>query len=149
MSEKLRAAIYTRVSSLKKEKGYSIEVQLDVCKDYCSYKDFQVLGVYSDPGISGAIQPIKRPDMNRLINDVMNDKYDIIVFYALDRLSRDNFYTLEFVKLMHDKYNVQVAFCRDNIDSNTYQGKFKLGIISSIAELELNVIRERLAMGKQ
>ena len=97
MTSNSRAAIYTRVSSLKKEKGYSLEVQEEVCRDYCDYKNFEVKGVYSDPGVSGAIQPIKRKNMNRLIEDVKNGMYDVIVFYALDRLSRDNFYTLEFV----------------------------------------------------
>ena len=147
-NNKKKAAIYVRVSSLKqKEEGQGIHVQTDMCKEYCEFKDYEIYKIYTDPGVSGIIEPSKRPAMGELIEDAKNKSFDIIVCYALDRLSRDTYNTLGFIKEMKE-CGIEIASCKESIDTNTYQGKFKIGLLAIIAELEINMIKNRLHMGR-
>ncbi len=145
---KSKAAIYIRVSSLvQKEKRYGLDVQRDICKEVCNFKNYEIYKIYKDDGVSGTIKPENRPAMGELIKDAKNNKFQILVFYSLDRLSRDTLHALDFVKLSTE-LEIELKSCNENIDVTSYQGKFKLGFISLIAELEINIIKERLQGGR-
>ena len=82
-----KVAIYIRVSTTSQvEEGYSIDEQKDKLKSYCQIKDWNVYKVYTDGGFSGS--NTERPALEKLIKDAKNKKFDTVLVYKLDRLSR-------------------------------------------------------------
>jgi DNA invertase Pin-like site-specific DNA recombinase len=65
---------------------------------------------------------------------------------AFDRLARS---TRHFLNLIDELESLQIEFIsrRENIDTSTSMGRWFVTIISSIAELELDLIRERVRAG--
>ena len=83
----LRAAIYIRVSTEEQaNEGYSIDAQKEKLTALCKSQDWQVYEIYADEGFSA--KDLNRPGIQRLLQDAEQRKFDIIVFYKLDRLSR-------------------------------------------------------------
>ena len=80
------AAIYARYSSdLQREA--SIEDQNRICRERAAREGWSVYKYYSDHGISGA--SLIRPGIQKLLQDALEGRFDIIVTESLDRLSRD------------------------------------------------------------
>jgi Resolvase, N terminal domain len=78
-----RAALYARVSTVN---GQRPEVQLNQLRQYCQQHNFQVVGEYVDHGVSGA--KASRPELDRLMQDARDHKFDAIIVYKLDRFGR-------------------------------------------------------------
>ena len=86
-------ALYVRVSTdAQFEEGYSLEAQEKKLKQWCEVKEYTNYQVYQDGGWSGS--NLDRPEMKRLISDIMNHKVNRVVVYKLDRLSRSQKDTL-------------------------------------------------------
>lgn len=142
-----KVAIYIRVSTTSQaEEGYSIEEQKDKLTSYCHIKDWSVYNVYTDGGFSGS--NTKRPAMEQLIKDANKKKFDTVLVYKLDRLSRsqkDTLYLIEDVFIAND-----IAFLslQENFDTSTPFGKAMIGLLSVFAQLEREQIKERMQLGK-
>jgi len=99
-----KVAIYVRVStSYQAEEGYSIDEQKDKLEAYCKIKDWKIYDFYVDGGFSGS--NTKRPELERLIDDTKRKRFDIVLVYKLDRLSRsqkDTLFLIEDVFLKND-----------------------------------------------
>lgn len=142
-----KVAIYVRVSTTEQaEEGYSVDEQIDKLKKYCEIKDWAIYDTYVDPGFSGS--NIKRPAMQRLIADVKRKRFDAVVVYKLDRLSRSQKDTLYLIEDVFAKYNVSFVSLNENFDTSTPFGKAMIGILSVFAQLEREQITERMQMGK-
>lgn len=143
----MQVACYVRVSTIDQaEEGYSIGQQIDRLKKFCEAKDYQIYKIYKDPGFSGS--NLDRPGMQQLIKDCENNKFEAVLVYKLDRLSRSQKDTLH---LIEDVFNVNhVAFMslNENFDTSTAFGKASIGILSVFAQLEREQIKERMQMGK-
>lgn len=146
--DKKKAAIYVRVSTITQVKeGHGLEIQEGICRDYCDLKRFDVYKVYSDPGVSGTTKPIDRSGLSQLLNDAKRKHFDTIVFGSLDRIAREIMITFEIINKLKE-LNIDVISCKEEIDTTTYQGKFKLSIYAAVNELELGTIKARLTMGR-
>ena len=85
----LRVGLYGRVSTEEQAlRGFSIEAQVDALKEYAKKNNMKIVDIYLDEGISGAKPPLKRPALNRLLEDVKAGKIDMILFTKLDRWFR-------------------------------------------------------------
>lgn len=147
--ENKKAAIYIRVSTLTQVKeGNGLDIQLARCKNVCELKRFDVYKIYTDEGVSGTTNPLDRKGMASLMEDAKDKKFDAVVFYCLDRLAREIIITFSIINDFKS-YGVEIISCEEDIDTNTYQGKFKLSIYAAINELELNTIKARLEMGRE
>ena len=146
--DRKRAAIYVRVSTITQVKeGHGLEIQEGICRDYCDLKRFDVHEVYSDPGVSGTTKPIDRPGLSKLLEDAKQKQFNAIVFGSLDRIAREIIITFEIINLLK-QYDIEIISCKEEIDTTTYQGKFKLSIYAAVNELELGTIKARLTMGR-
>lgn len=144
---KSKVAIYIRVSTLEQaESGYSVDEQIDKLEKYCDIKDWKVHDLYVDPGYSGS--NTKRPAMQRLIEDAKNKRFDTILVYKLDRLSRSQRDTLYLIEEVFNKNNISFVSLNENFDTSTAFGKAMIGILSVFAQLEREQITERMQMGK-
>ena len=85
----MKIAIYSR-KSVFTGKGESIENQIQLCSEYAKthfdIKDSDIL-VYEDEGFSG--KNLDRPEFQRLLHDAKNKKFDVLICYRLDRVSRN------------------------------------------------------------
>lgn len=147
MDKTNKVAIYVRVSTTNQaEEGYSIDEQKDKLTSYCDIKDWNVYQVYTDGGFSGS--NTKRPALEQLITDAKRKRFDTVLVYKLDRLSRsqkDTLYLIEDVFIAND-----IAFLslQENFDTSTPFGKAMIGLLSVFAQLEREQIKERMQLGK-
>ena len=86
--QKNRAVIYARYSS-DRQKEASIEQQTRECMEYINRKGYELIKIYSDSAKSASKNVEKRSDFLKLIEDSANDEFDVVVSYALDRISRE------------------------------------------------------------
>ena len=139
-------ALYVRVSTdAQFEEGYSLEAQEKKLKQWCEVKEYTNYQVYQDGGWSGS--NLDRPEMKRLISDIMNHKVNRVVVYKLDRLSRSQKDTLFLLEELFIPNNVEFYSMNENFDTSTPYGKAMIGILSVFAQLERENIRERTRMG--
>lgn len=141
-----KAALYVRVSTdAQYEEGYSVDAQKEKLAAYCKIKDIEDYDFYIDGGWSGS--NIKRPEMERMIEDIKANKISTVIVYKLDRLSRsqkDTIFLLEDVFIPH---NCNFISLNENFDTTTPYGKAMIGILSVFAQLERENIKERTRMG--
>lgn len=144
MSEQKKVAIYIRVSTLDQtHEGYSLEVQEKTLRKWCSDRKYIVYDLYADRGISG--KDIEhRPDMNRLLCDAKEGKFDMIIFWALSRFTRsvsDLYFTME----KFQKWNVSMVSYTEAFDTSTPMGRAMIGIVGIFAQLERELTGERVS----
>ena len=140
------AAIYIRVSTdAQFEEGYSVDAQKEQLTAYCISKGIKKYDYYIDGGWSGS--NIDRPEIQRLISDVKEDKISHVIVYKLDRLSRSQKDTLYLIEDVFNLHNVDFISLNENVDTSTPIGKTILGVLSAFAQLERENIRIRTRMG--
>ena len=76
---KLRVAAYCRVSTETDEQATSYDAQIEHYTDYIKKNPgWELAGIYADDGISGT-NTKKREEFNRLIDDCMAGRVDMVV----------------------------------------------------------------------
>ena len=142
-----KVAIYVRVSTLDQaEEGYSIGEQIDKLEKYCEIMSWTVSEIYTDAGFTGS--NIDRPAMQQLIRDCKHNKFDTVLVYKLDRLSRSQKDTLYLIEDIFNVCNVGFMSLQEKFDTTTAFGKAMIGILSVFAQLEREQIKERMQLGK-
>lgn len=146
MNTKKIAAIYIRVSTeFQAEEGYSIDAQKEQLSAYCISKGIKNYAFYIDGGWSGS--NIDRPEMQKLIKDIKEDKISHVIVYKLDRLSRSQKDTLYLIEDVFNPHGVDFVSLNESMDTSTPMGRLMLGILSAFAQLERENIRLRTRMG--
>src|SRR5216684_5243033 len=136
----MRIGIYARVST----KDQSCELQLRDLRTYCAARGFEPAREYIDVGHSGAKE--SRPELNKLMEDARKRKFDAIVVWRFDRFARSTKHLLlaleEFRSL-----GIQFISYQENIDTSSPLGQALFTIVSAVAQLERDLIRERVNAG--
>jgi site-specific DNA recombinase len=141
-----RAVGYARLSKEGDREHHSIEAQVQAIRTYCQVRQWDLVEVYVDDGVSGAVRPDERPEMKRMIEDVLNDGISYIVVKKLDRLGRKAGELLTLLAALEEK-GVALVSIDDNIDTSTASGRLLRGMLAVIAEFERDLIRERTKVG--
>jgi DNA invertase Pin-like site-specific DNA recombinase len=103
MAGQLRAAVYARFST-DMQRDASIEDQIRSCREYAARQGLKVVETYSDRAVSGA--SLMRSGIQKLLRDVRNGVFDVVISEGLDRLSRNQadiaqiYQTLGFSEVM-------------------------------------------------
>jgi DNA invertase Pin-like site-specific DNA recombinase len=135
-----RAALYLRVSTLDQHP----ETQQHDLEQLAAQRQLQITEIYTDHGISGA--RAKRPALDRLLRDARQGCFDVVLTWASDRLARSTRHFLEVVdELTH--LNIEFVSFREQLDTGGPLGRAITVIIGAIAELERNLIIERVKAG--
>jgi DNA invertase Pin-like site-specific DNA recombinase len=124
------------------DESTSAERQREIIERWASDNDHEVIGWAEDMDVSGSVDPFDAPALGPWFREEHRYDWDILVAWKLDRLSRR---AIPMSKLFgwimeHDKTLVCVA---DNIDLGTLMGRLIAYVIATIAEGELEAIRER------
>lgn len=141
-----RAAIYIRVSTSRQEEGYSIPLQKERLIAYCKAKGWVVAGIFIDPGHSGS--SLDRPGMTALTAGVEAGKFDVVLVYKLDRLSRSQKDTLFLIEEVFMRHKTDFVSMQESFDTTTIYGRAMVGILSVFAQMERETITERTLMGR-
>lgn len=144
-----RAAIYIRVSTEKQvDEGYSLQFQEEKCMKKIEYEEWELVNIYRDEGISGKLDKTSRPGLNQMLEDAKVGLFDTLVFYSIDRLSRD---TANMLNLFNEleSYNVKMCCLREKFETDTPTGKFFLTILAATAQLDRDHILEKTEHGRE
>lgn len=146
LKTKIRVAIYVRVSTQEQAKeGYSIHEQVDRLTKFAEAHDWIIVKVYTDAGHSGANQD--RPALQDMIEDIKAGRIDKVLVYKLDRLSRSQKDTLELIEDVFLKNSTDFESMTEKLDTATPHGRAMIGILAAFAQLEREMIKERMSMG--
>jgi len=136
----MRTAIYARVST----KDQSCALQIRDLKAHCAARKFTIFREYTDEGESGAKN--SRPKLDELMADARKRKFEAIVVWRFDRFARSTKHLLlaleEFRSL-----GIQFISYQENIDTTSPLGQALFTIVSAVAQLERDLIRERVNAG--
>src|SRR5690348_7170403 len=82
----MRAVIYCRVSTEAQEReGTSLDSQEDACRKYVLEQGYDLVGMEREAATGASVD---RPGLGRLRERIRSRGADVLVAYALDRLSR-------------------------------------------------------------
>lgn len=134
-------AIYVRVSTPEQR----VDSQLYDLRTLASQRSLEVVKIYQDC-VSG--RKARRPGLDALMADARQHKFSVILIAAFDRVARSTRHLLQVIDELDD---LGIAFIsrREGIstDDHNPMGRLFLTIIGSIAELEADLIRERVLAG--
>jgi DNA invertase Pin-like site-specific DNA recombinase len=134
-----RAALYMRVSTVDQHP----ETQLHDLKKMAEQRGFQIAAEYTDR-ISGT--RAKRPGLDDMMVAARRGQIDVVLVWACDRLARSTRHFLEVLDELN-RLNVEFLSFRENLDTGGPLGRAVVVIIGAIAELERNLIVERVKSG--
>jgi len=140
-----RAALYIRVSTLEQaQEGYSVGEQKERLIAYCKAQDWLIADIYVDGGYTGS--NLNRPGIQKLMTET--DKFDLVLVYKLDRLSRSQRDTLYLLEEIFRPNNVDFVSMQESFDTSSPFGKAMIGLLAVFAQLEREQIKERTRMGR-
>ena len=134
-----RAALYMRVSTLDQHP----ETQLYDLRQMAEQRGFRIIEEYTDT-ISGA--KARRPGLDRMMGDARRGRFEVVLVWASDRIARSVKHFLDVLDELN-RLNVEFVSFREQIDTGGPLGRAVVVIIGAIAELERNLIIERVRAG--
>lgn len=140
MSKKI-TAVYVRVSSVQQK----VNSQVDELKRWIEVHQPSNVRWYKDKFTGTSMT---RPSMDRLLDDLHNNKINTILIWRLDRLGRT---ASGLTKLFDDlrRYKCNLISIKDHLDLSIPAGRLNANIIASVAAYETEVRAERVKAGQQ
>jgi DNA invertase Pin-like site-specific DNA recombinase len=136
----MRIGIYARVST----NDQSCEMQVRDLRAYCTARGFDLVREYVDVGQSGGKD--SRPELNKLMDDARKRQFDAIVVWRFDRFARSTKHLLSALEEFRS-LGIQFVSYQENIDTSSALGQALFTIVSAVAQLERDLIRERVSAG--
>lgn len=133
-------AIYARVSTQEQDPG----LQLSELRKYIQDRGWTAYREYIDIGHSGAKD--SRPELNKLMADARRRKFDTVLVWKFDRFARS---VKHLVNSLYEFKALAIDFVSltEGIDTSTPLGEAMFSIIGAMAQLERDLIRERVLAG--
>ena len=146
--KKRRVAGYARVSTDSKEQKTSYEAQVDYYTNYIQSKpEWEFIKVYTDEGIT-AVNTKRRDGFNKMIEDALAGKIDLIITKSVSRFARNTVDSLTTVRKLKER-GVEVYFEKENIYTLDSKGELLITIMSSLAQEESRSISENVTWGQR
>ena len=141
-----KVCAYARVSTDSEEQLTSYSSQIKYYTEKInSNHDWKFVGIYADEGISGT-QIKHRTEFQRMVNDALNGKIDIIITKSISRFARNVVDTLNNVRELRE-HNVDVYFEKENIHTIDTESEMFLGLCSMFAQAESESISQNVKLG--
>src|SRR5215213_3239976 len=140
----MRALVYSRVSTDAQERdGTSLGTQERACLEYAQQAGWHVVGCLRDTGSGFSLD---RDGIARLRRELQRGAVDVVVAYAVDRLSRNQ----NHIGVLFDEVQqagARLEFVTEKFE-DTAVGRFILAARAFVAEVEREKIVERTQRGK-
>jgi site-specific DNA recombinase len=143
--ERLRVAIYARVSGEEQKQGHTIDSQITELRLFAKQREWPVAEVYLDEAWSGAA--LARPALDRMRDDARKEKFGAVLINDVDRLARDVTH-LGIIKRDLERSGVRVIF-RKIPSENSPTHNLLVNILGSFAEFEREMILDRTRRGRR
>lgn len=118
-TRKRKVAAYARVSTAKEEQENSFEAQVSYyTQKIRANPEWVFVEVYSDEGITGT-NTKKRDGFNRMIEDALAGKIDLILTKSVSRFARNTVDSLVTIRQLKEK-GVEVFFEKEYIETALY-----------------------------
>jgi len=145
---KTRVAAYCRVSTDSDEQANSYEVQISHYTEFIKKNpEWELAGIFADDGISGT-NTKKREEFNRMIEECMEGKIDMIITKSISRFARNTLDCLKYIRQLKDK-SIPVFFEKENINTMDSKGEIMLTIMASLAQQESQSLSQNVKLGIQ
>ena len=140
MSKKV--ALYCRVSTGNQSTG--LEAQVRALREYCSRNAITDYVIYEDENQSGIKS--SRPSLDRMMKDVRGGFIEKVIVYSFSRYARS---VTHLLRALEEFKNLKIGFVSitESIDTNTPLGSAVFTILGSVAQLERDLIAERVRNG--
>lgn len=135
-----RVALYARVSTADQDPA----MQVEALQAEAARRGWVVHDTYVDHGVSGAKD--RRPALDRLMEDLRTKKFDAVMVWKFDRMARSVRHLLAVMDELR-AHDVKFISLTENIDTSTPLGAAMFVILAAIAQLERDIIRERVLAG--
>jgi len=144
----MKAVGYIRVSTEDQAReGVSLDNQKARIEAYCQYRDFTLVGIIEDAGISGG-KNRGRVGFLQLLDTVEQGHAAVIILYDLERLSRDMLTLLALERLL-DEQDVELHTIEGQIDSSTPDGFMNFAMKAFLGEMERRQVKYRTRRAMQ
>lgn len=141
-----RVAAYVRVSTDDEEQLESFQSQKKYYQEKISEnRDWVMVGIYADEAITRT-KVDKREQFQRMIQDCMDGKIDVIMTKSVSRFSRNTVDILQYVRLLKER-GIAVIFEKENINTMTEQGEMMLTLMGTLAQNEVESTSRNVKMG--
>jgi DNA invertase Pin-like site-specific DNA recombinase len=134
-----RAALYLRVSTVDQHP----ETQVHDLRQMAAQRGYEIVCEYTDR-ISGV--KARRPGLDSMMVDARHGRFDVVLVWASDRIARSVKHFLDVLDELN-RLNIEYISFRENIDTGGPLGRAIVVIIGAVAELERNLIIERVRAG--
>ena len=133
-------AIYAHVSTDKQK----VDMQLAELRQFAERSGWRIYQEFIDQGFTGS--NTKRPAFLEMMKDARKRKFDLLLVWKLDRLSRS---LKDLINTLDELGHLGVDFISydNNLDTSTPTGKLVFQFIGAVAEFEKDIIRERVTAG--
>jgi putative DNA-invertase from lambdoid prophage Rac len=135
-----RVAIYTRVSTDEQ----STDSQLLALRTFAEQRGYNITYEFTDT-MSGAIE--SRPGLDAMLAAAHKRAFDVLLVFKLDRLGRSTRQLILSLDALRTCGVDFVSYSEAGLDSASPHGKALFGILGVFAELEREMIRERVTAG--
>ena len=139
---KKRVAFYVRVST----DGQSTENQMMELERVAKQRDWEVVAVFDDNGVSGSKGRTDRKQFDEMIKAATRGEFDIVAAWHVDRLGRSMRDLLNFLAEL-DAVGWHLYLHVQSIDTTTPQGKMLFQMYGMFSEFERSMIQERVKAG--
>ena len=144
MAEQLRAIVYSRVSTDAQERdGTSLDTQESASQEYVGANGWMLVEAIKDTASGFSLD---RPGIEKLRMLLRQGTVDVVVAYAVDRLSRNQ----NHIGVLFDEVEqagAQLQFVTEKFE-DTAIGRFILAARAFVGEVEREKIAERTMRGK-
>jgi len=137
-----KVALYCRVSTGNQSSG--LEAQVRSLRDYCSRNNIADYVIYEDENQSGTKH--SRPALDRMMKDARDGFLDKVIVYSFSRYARS---VTHLLRALEEFKKLEIGFISltENIDTNTPLGSAVFTILGAVAQLERDLIAERVRNG--
>ena len=144
--QKRRVCAYARVSTSSDEQENSYAAQVDYYQKFIQlHAGWEFAGIYADEGITGTSTK-NRIGFNKMINDALEHKVDLIIAKSVSRFARNTVDSLINIRKLKEN-GIEVNFEKENIWTFDSKGELLLTIMSSLAQEESRSISENVTWG--
>jgi DNA invertase Pin-like site-specific DNA recombinase len=139
-----RAAVYLRVSLDATGEGLAVDRQREACLSIVAGRGWQLVEEYVDNSISATDAKKNRPGYNRLVDDLRAGRFDALVCYDLDRLTRQPRQLEDWIDAA-DRDALALVTANGEADLTTDAGRLFARIKLAVArsEVERKSVRQR------
>jgi DNA invertase Pin-like site-specific DNA recombinase len=109
-------------------------------------RHWEVVGEYTDDGVSGSKGRADRPALDALLRDAARGKFDLVAVWSIDRLGRSLQHLIETVNQLKS-VGIDLYFHQQSLDTSSASGRLAFSVFGALAEYERALICERVKAG--